>query len=173
MRREILQRRRPSCPCRAGREIVRLHRRRHARVGRADPEPAAALRPARDATRAAGKRVHRLARLVETAGEKLILHIGRVRPARVLARTARSAPPPSSARRGGRATYSSPACSLPQPAARDLVHRVALARPVDDAGAEMVLQVLADPRQFVHDRDAVLAQQLAGPTPESCSNCGE
>ena len=37
----------------------------------------------------------------------------------------------------------------------------------------MVLQIVADPRQFVDDRDAVLAQQFAGPTPESCSSCGD
>ena len=39
---------------------------------------------------------------------------------------------------------------------------------------EMVLQVLADAGQVVHDRDAVLAQaRRPGPMPESFSSCGE
>jgi hypothetical protein len=121
-----------------------------------------AFRPARYRhQRAARERVHRLARLVEAAGEELVLAIGRGEPLARLGEQAdrrrphhqRTAPPEDVFEAGLR---------LPHPAARDLVQRVGAARLVDDAAAEMVLQIVADARQFVHHRDAVLPQQRAG-----------
>ena len=68
-----------------------------------------------------------------------------------------------------------PAWAAAQPAVGDLVHRVgAVDAAIDDAAADVVLQILADARQIVHDRDAVAACSSApGPMPESCSSCGE
>ena len=44
----------------------------------------------------------------------------------------------------------------------------------DDARLQVILQVLADAGQLVHDRDAeAAAAARAGPTPESCSSCGD
>ena len=45
---------------------------------------------------------------------------------------------------------------------------------VDQADLQVVLQVLADAGQLVHDRDAVrVAAARAGPMPDSCSSCGD
>src|SRR5580693_6218627 len=55
--------------------------------------------------------------------------------------------------------------SLPQPASGDLVQGVGSPRTIDDARVEVILQVLADPRQIVHHGDAVLLQQLPTPDP--------
>ena len=55
--------------------------------------------------------------------------------------------------------------SLPQPAPGDLVQGVGAPRAIDDARVEVILQVLADPRQIVDHYDAVLLQQLSRPDP--------
>jgi hypothetical protein len=55
--------------------------------------------------------------------------------------------------------------SLPQPAPGDLVQGVGAPRAIDDARVEVILQVLADPRQIVDHYDAVLLQQLPRPDP--------
>ena len=37
----------------------------------------------------------------------------------------------------------------------------------------MIVQIGADPGDVAHHRDPELAQRSAGPSPESCNNCGE
>ncbi len=58
-----------------------------------------------------------------------------------------------------------PGAGLAQPAVRNFVQGVGVAHPIDDAGVDVVLQILADPRQIVDDRDTVRAQQFARPDP--------
>ena len=62
-------------------------------------------------------------------------------------------------------TYSSPARACRSQLREISFNVLAVARLVDDARTEMVLQIVADPRQFVDHRDAVLAQQIARPDP--------
>ena len=108
--------------------------------------------------------MHRLAGLVEAAGEELVLHIGRGQPLAGF-REQPDRRRPHHQRAAPAEHVFEPGARLPQPGARNLVQRVAVARLVDDAAAEMVLQIVADPRQFVDHRDAVLAQQIAGTDP--------
>src|SRR5205823_11728106 len=109
---------------------------------------------------AARERMHRLPGHVEAACEELILHIGRGQALAGLREETdrrrphhQRAPPSEDVFEAG--------ARLPDPAARDLVQGVAVARLVDDTAAEMILQIVADAGQFVHDIDAVPAQQVA------------
>jgi hypothetical protein len=104
--------------------------------------------------------VHRLARLVEAAGEELVLAIGRGEPLAGLGEQADRRRPHHQRAAAAENVFEA-GLRLAYPAARDLVQRVGAARLIDDAAAEMVLQIVADPRQFVHQRDAMLAQEFA------------
>ena len=47
------------------------------------------------------------------------------------------------------------------------------AQRVTSADLQVILQIVADAGRVEHDVDAVLFRRSAGPTPESCSSCGE
>ena len=64
----------------------------------------------------------------------------------------------------------------PDPAERmvdDVVERDALGATHHDPDLHVILQIVADAGRIEHDIDAVLLSRSAGPTPESCSSCGE
>jgi hypothetical protein len=52
---------------------------------------------------------------------------------------------------------------LQHPVPRDLVQSVGAAHAIDDTGIQVILQILADPRQIVHNGDTVSAQQFRRP----------
>ena len=163
MRREILQRGDHRLLVDARRQVVRLHRRRDSRVGRLDPEPAAAFRPARDRDQRSrpGTGASAAPGLSKLPARNWYCTSGEARPSRVFANSPIGAAPIISGAAPPEDVFEA-GLRLAQPAARDLVERVGVARLVDDAAAEMVLQVFADPGERVHDRDAMLAAAVRG-----------
>ena len=108
--------------------------------------------------------MHLLPRPHKTAGEELILNVRRVE-AGPGARKEPDRRRSHHQRAAARQCVGKPGVSLPQPTPRDLVQGVGAPCAIDDARVAVILQILADPRQIVHHRHAVLLQQFTRPDP--------
>src|SRR6185437_443795 len=145
-----------------GGEIVGLDRRRLARVGAGDADGAAAGRPQiADGGGEGGEGVQLLAEALQGERLHVVLQVGRLARGVALDEGAELA-----RRHAHRAAPEErvfePDADTAEDAVGPLVERLGIADLVGEAHLQMVLQVLAHPRQRVTDGDAVTLQQLAG-----------